>query len=212
MTQPFQLPIYFDLFATFMFALSGALAAVRRGFDLIGLFSLAFVSGVGGGLLRDGIFISDGPPAVVTDERYLYAIGAAGFVGLILRHRISHLGPLIAQVDALGLGAYAVVGAEKALLYGLSFAAAVLIGSINAVGGGLLRDVITREEPLFMKPGQFYAIASITGASLFVALRKFDLLPTSQAALIAVLVTYLIRAAALRFNLRTDPVGREAGS
>lgn len=203
---PFQLPIYLDLFATTMFALAGALAAVRRGYDVIGLFTLAFVSGVGGALLRDGFFIASGPSAVLSDPRYLYAIGAAGGIGLILRHRIARLDPLIAQVDAIGLGAYAVVGSQKAMLFGLNSAAAILIGAINAVGGGLLRDIITREEPLFMKPGQYYAIASITGASSFVAMRQFDLMPTPEAALITVLLTYLIRALAIRFNLHTDPV------
>lgn len=204
---PFHLPIYLDLFATTMFALSGALAAVRRGYDVIGLFTLAFVSGVGGALLRDGFFIASGPSAVLSDPRYLYAIGAAGGMGLILRHRIARLDPLIAQVDALGLGAYAVVGSQKAMLFGLDGAAAILIGAINAVGGGLLRDIITREEPLFMKPGQFYAIASITGAATFVVLRRYDLVPTPEAALITVLLTYLIRAFAIRFNLTTEALG-----
>lgn len=203
---PFQLPIYLDLFATAMFALAGALAAVRRGYDVVGLFTLAFLSGVGGGLLRDGFFISSGPSGVLTDPRYLYAVGAAGGVGLILRHRIAHLGPLIAQVDAIGLGAYAVVGSQKAMLFGLNPPAAILIGAINAVGGGLLRDIVTREEPLFLKPGQFYAIAAIAGASTFVVLRHYDLMPTPEAAAITVLLTYLIRALAIRFNLHTEPV------
>ena len=135
----FQLPVWFDLGATFAFALTGALAAIKRGYDVVGLLSLAIVTSLGGGLIRDGIFLQQGVTPLLTDPRYLYAIGAAALLGLVLGERVNRFHRLIAVVDALGLGAYACFGVQKALLVGLGPTAAVFVGVINAVGGGLLR-------------------------------------------------------------------------
>src|SRR5512137_2050006 len=77
----FILPIYIDLAATFLFGLTGALAALKRGYDWVGLFALAFATAVGGGLIRDGIFISQGPPAVTKDSRYILMVLASAGVG-----------------------------------------------------------------------------------------------------------------------------------
>ena len=105
MQEQFHLPIIFDLGATFIFGITGALAALQRGYDFIGLFALAFESGVGGGLLRDGLFIQQGPPAVTMDPRYLVAITPASLVELLFRHGVTRLTKVIALVDALGLPA-----------------------------------------------------------------------------------------------------------
>ena len=143
LTGQFTLPIQIDLAATFLFGLTGGLAALKRGYDVIGLFALAFVTGVGGGLLRDGLFIQEGPPAVTTDSRYILMILLAGCVaflfrdrvigfnrmigwldtlgigGHFLRTRVVRFNKVIAWLDALGLGAYAVVGVQKSLYAGL---------------------------------------------------------------------------------------------
>ena len=120
MSGDFQLLPAFDLAATGLFALSGALRAVRKGYDVAGLVTLALVAGIGGGLLRDGIFLQEGPPAALVDPRHLIAVGVAaavgGLAGAALERRF-HSTFLV--VDALGLGAYAVVGAQQALTAGL---------------------------------------------------------------------------------------------
>lgn len=202
----FQLPIVFDLGATFIFGVTGALAALRRGYDLVGLFALAFVTAVGGALIRDGIFIQQGPPAVTTDSRYVLAVVLAGFVGVLFRERVQRFTRLIAWLDALGLGVYGVVGVEKSLNAGLSIAAAILVGVINASGGGLLRDVLVREEPLVFKPGQFYVLAALAGCVLFPLLTIHARLPMAQAAVISLVVTFLFRVLAIEFNWRTEPL------
>jgi uncharacterized membrane protein YeiH len=208
MQEQFHLPIIFDIGATFVFGITGALAALQRGYDFIGLFALAFASGVGGGLLRDGLFIQQGPPAVTTDSRYIMAIMAAGLVGLLFRHWVNRLTKVIALVDALGLGAYAVVGIEKSITAGLSIPAAVLVGVINAVGGGLLRDLLVRDEPLLLKPGQFYTLAALGGCLLFVLLTvNFGML-APRAALITIASTFVVRVLAITFNWRTKPLHR----
>jgi uncharacterized membrane protein YeiH len=100
----FDLPIYIDLAATFLFGLTGALAALKRGYDWIGLLALAFATAVGGGLLRDGIFISQGPPVVTKDSRYVLMIVAAAGVCFLLREHVIRFNKVIAWLDALGLG------------------------------------------------------------------------------------------------------------
>ena len=106
--------------------------------------------------------------------------------------------------DALGLGIYAVFGTNKALVYGLSVPVALGIGFINAVGGGLLRDVIAREEPMVFKPGQFYGVVAFVGSGLYVFLHQ--LIPPTIAAILVALVTLVLRYAAIRLNLHSRPI------
>jgi uncharacterized membrane protein YeiH len=206
--ESFQIPILFDLSATFVFGITGALVALRRGYDVIGLFALAFATGVGGGLLRDGLFIQQGPPAVTTDSRYIGVILLAGLVGLFFHGGVKRLTKAIAILDALGLGAYAVVGVQKSLAAGLGIAAAVLVGVINAVGGGLLRDLLVRDEPLLLKPGQFYALAALAGCLLFALLAVYFKMPAPRAGLVTVAATFVFRVLAIQFNWRTPPLYR----
>ena len=203
LSQEFHLPPVFDLGAVFFFALTGALTAMRRGYDFIGLFTIAFVSGLGGALMRDGIFLQGGPPLLTTDARYLIAVAAACLAGWIVGHRLDRFRKLIAVLDAIGLGAYTVVGVQKSLAADLSIPAALMVGAINACGGGLLRDIITREEPLMLKPGQFYVMASLLGGCLFIAGTQYLQLPATAAALTAVGVTFIFRMLAIVFNWRT---------
>jgi uncharacterized membrane protein YeiH len=206
----FDLPVLFDLGATFAFALTGALAAIRRNYDIVGVLALALVSGIGGGLIRDGIFIQQSLTPLLTTPAYIYAITAATIVSLFFRHHVHRFQQLIAWVDALGLGAYAVFGVQKALNAGLPPSAAVLIGVINAVGGGLLRDVLTREEPLVFKPGQFYLLTALVGAVTFIWAAVYFAITATQAALLAMALTFLFRSVTIAFNWRTAPVSSGA--
>lgn len=208
MSPQFVLPIGFDLAATFLFALTGAWAAIRRDYDFVGVAALAFVVGVGGGLVRDAVFLQQGAPAVMQDGWYLWIVGAAVAVGVLLYPLAGRFERLIAVVDAAGLGAYAVVGVQKSLAVGISPTGAVLVGVINAVGGGLIRDVLVREEPLFFKAGQFYALAALAGCILFVLLAEAWDIPTEQAAWTAIVSTFLFRMMAIELNWRTAPVRR----
>ena len=123
----FTLPIEIDLVAIFLFGVTGGLAALKRGYDVIGLFVLTFVTAVGGALIRDGIFIQSGPPVVVADKRYILTILLAGAVAVLFRERVVRYNKVIAVFDALGLGAYAVVGMQKAFQAGMGAPGAVLV-------------------------------------------------------------------------------------
>lgn len=202
----FELPIYFDLGATFLFAVTGALAGVKRGYDIVGVLALALVTGLGGGLIRDGLFLQTSISPLLTHPAYFYVLAPAVLVGAFFGSRIHHFRRVIAVIDALGLGAYAAFGVQKSLLFGLPVPSAVFIGVITAVGGGILRDLLTNEEPQVFKPGQFYLLTAIAGAVTFVFCASILEYSANRAALTAVGLTFVFRVLTITFNWRTAPV------
>jgi uncharacterized membrane protein YeiH len=205
----FSLPPYFDYGATFLWALSGALLGARKGYAIPGILTVAFVSSVGGGLLRDGLFLQNGPPLVLRSQGYLLLIALAALLILISGARIQRLRrlPLIlALVDALGLGAYAVVGMNLALAAGLSLPGVVLVGMVNAVGGGILRDVLLRREPSMFLPGTLEESLALLGCLLFVAMVKGRATDQLPAAWITIGVIAALRLLAIRYGIRSRPL------
>jgi uncharacterized membrane protein YeiH len=133
---------------------------------------------------------------------------AALAIAAVAQRFIARLEMLIVYVDALAIGVYAVYGANKSQIAGMPPEAAVLVGLCNAVGGGLLRDVLVREEPLLLKPGQIYFLATLVGCAGFVLLTDRYGVETDTAAWIAIAVTVLLRLLAIRFNWTTRAFGR----
>jgi uncharacterized membrane protein YeiH len=210
-TAEFQLPVLFDLSATFLFAVTGALAAIRKRYDLVGILVLSFVTGLGGALLRDGLFLQSGPPAVVSDGRYLAAVLAGAGVGAYFARHLHRLRLVFVVADALALGFYAVVGAQKSLAAALPLLSATLVGVVNAVGGGVLRDVLVREEPLVFKPGEFYAVAALAGCSLFVVLTAWLGVSAPGAAPAAIALAFAVRLLSIRLGWRTGALWDDEG-
>lgn len=202
-SDAFQLPIAFEIVAAFFIALTGCLAGIRRGYDIVGVIALASISAVGGAVIRDGVFLQTDLPAVVKNPVYLYSILAAIVVGKIVGERMEKFGRFLAIMDAIGLAAYAVFGTQKAILYDVAPVVAIFIGVINACGGGLIRDIITREEPLVFKPGQFYVLASVVGAVLFVVLTAFTPLNSFVSGITASILCVLFRLLAIKLNWKT---------
>lgn len=201
----FLLPLEFDLCATFIGAVTGAWAASRRGYDLVGVCVIAFVSSVGGGLLRDALFLMQ-IPVVMQHSQYLWTILAAVALGILTFRYSERFTDLFAYTDALALGVYGIYGANRALIAGLSPEAAIVVGACNAVGGGLLRDILVREEPLLFKPRHLYTLAALAGIMIFVALSHRYGMDTYQAAWIGIFVTLAMRLAAIRFGWKTHAV------
>lgn len=155
-----------DFVGTFVFALSGAVAAVRRDLDLFGVLVLSFVAASTGGIVRD-VLIGAVPPAMLVNWAYL---SIAVFAGLLTFCRPSLVGKLRSPVqlfDAAGLALFAVTGAQKALLYGLDAPMAALLGMLTGIGGGMARDVLLREIPTVLR-ADLYAVAALAGASIVV--------------------------------------------
>ncbi len=152
-----------NLAGTFVFGLSGGLAAVRARLDLFGVVVLAAVVGLAGGVLRD--LLIGTPPATFRDWRYLAVTAAAGLVCFVAGRALERLERSVMVFDALGLGLFAVTGATKALEFGLGPVQAVVLGAITGVGGGMLRDVLLREVPTVLREG-LYAVPALMGAAV----------------------------------------------
>ena len=204
-TAQFQLPIQFELAAVFLFAMTGALLAIEQRYDYVGVFVLALISAVGGGLVRDAFFLPQGPPLVLKDARYMYAVAAAALICLIFGTHLNRFRQVFLLVDALGLGIYAVVGTERALGFGLEALPAAFVGLASAVGGGVLRDTLTRKETLLFRPGEFYILAAAVGLAVFLLLPEWTDVPAGQAALWSIATTFLLRLASVSFNWQTRP-------
>jgi uncharacterized membrane protein YeiH len=201
----FLLPLQFDLAATFLAALAATWAACRRSYDLVGVCMLALVGSCGGGLLRDAVFLRQ-IPVVMQHSEYLLTI-LAGVLAALLTHRYAErFVNLFAYTDAISLGVYGIYGANRALIAGLSPEAAVIVGVCNAVGGGLIRDVLVAEEPIMFKPGQLYSLAALIGCVVFVLLSHVYGFETQRAAWTAIFLTVAMRLAAIRFNWTTHAV------
>jgi uncharacterized membrane protein YeiH len=204
--QSLGLPVAIDLGATVLFSITGAMVAIRRHYDFVGVFVLALACGLGGGLLRDGLFIQNGPPAAMRDGSYMIAVLAGCVVAIMFHKHVKRLSTPFLIFDALGTGAYGVVGASKAFEAGLAIPACIFVGVVNAVGSGLIRDVLVREEPLMLKPGQFYVIASLLGVSGFGLLTRFFHVPLVVSAISAIAITFVFRLLAVFFDWKTRSV------
>src|SRR3954447_18340098 len=182
------------------------MVAIRRHYDLIGLFVLALACGLGGGLLRDGVFIQSGPPAAMRNGGYIIMVAMGCMAAILFFPHVERLSKPFLIIDALGTAAYGVVGASKASEAGLAIPACMFVGLVNAAGSGLIRDVLVREEPLFFKPGQFYAIASFLGVITFTVLAVFVRAPVVFSALLGIAITFVIRLLAIVLNWQTRSV------
>ena len=206
-TEP-ALLVSLDLAGTFTYALNGGLTAVRAArLDIAGVVTLAMVSGLGGGIIRD-ILLGALPPATFSDWRYLAVAAAGGLAAFGLSSRLIRLATLITVLDAAGLGLFAVTGASKALGLGLGAASAVILGAITGVGGGTLRDVLLGQIPSVLRRG-LYVIPALCAAVITVAAARAGIygLP---AAVGAVLACFLIRILGVRYDLNA-PMAPEPG-
>lgn len=156
-----------DLAGTFAFAISGAVAARNRGLDWFGVIVVAFAVACGGGVLRD-LCIGAVPPAGLADWRYLAVALGAAFMTMGANAWVIRLAHPVILFDTVGLGIFAVTGAQKAMLYGHNAEVAVLLGLVTAVGGGVLRDVLLNRVPVILER-EIYALAALLGAVIEVA-------------------------------------------
>lgn len=167
-----------DLAGTFAFAISGAVAARDRGLDWFGVVVIAFTVACGGGVLRD-LCIGAVPPAGLTDWRYLAVAMAASFMTMAANTLVVRLAHPVVLFDSLGLGLFAVTGAQKAMIFGHNAEVAVLLGVVTAVGGGVTRDVLLNRVPVILER-EIYASAALVGAGIEVAGERLGWVTTGR--------------------------------
>jgi uncharacterized membrane protein YeiH len=213
----FQVPVLFDYVATFTWAVSGAVVAIRRRYDITGVFVVALLAAIGGGLLRDAIFLNR-TPVFLVNPAYLSLVFAATITTavftLYLRKLIGTglIQKIVDYIDALGTPAFAVFGMQLAEDAGLPLIAIVFVGVTNGVAGGLLRDVVVRDVPALLRPGQFASLTLLAACGLYLLLTlQSDMQPT-RAAWITVGSFFVARVLSIRFNWQTRSVwDEEAG-
>lgn len=188
---------FLDLAGTAAFAISGAAAARERGLDWFGVIAIAFAVACGGGLLRD-ICIGAVPPAGLTDWRYLAVAMAAALTTLAANAWVVRLARPVIFFDSLGVGLFAVTGAQKTMAFGHNVELAVLLGAVTAVGGGVIRDVLLNRVPVILTR-EIYASAALVGASIEVACARLEWFPGVRT-WIALIACFGLRYLSLHFN------------
>jgi uncharacterized membrane protein YeiH len=200
-----------DLTGTFVFGLNGALTAVRAArLDVVGVVTLGMMTALGGGVIRD-VVIGAIPPATFRDWRYFALALGGGLIAFVLSRWLARLETPITVLDAIGLSVFAVIGASKAVEFGLGIAPAVLLGVVTAVGGGTIRDTLVGQIPTVLR-SELYAIPALVAATITVATIRLDVygLP---AALAAAAVCFVIRMIGVRFDLNAPrPPGADEDS
>jgi len=189
-------PPAWDLLATFGGAMSGGLVAVRRKFDIVGVLMMAVVCGMGGGMIRDVLLQKYGI-AALSDNRYLLVAVGAALVAFFFASVVHKLKTPIFYVNAISLGLFVVVGADKALRAGLTLLPAILLGTITATGGGVVRDLLSDEVPSVMRPGALYATAALLGSSVYVLSVSWLGVVKEFAALFAITLAVVLRLVAV---------------
>ena len=184
-----------DLGGTFVFAISGAVAAVNRRLDIFGILVLSFVTGNVGGITRD-VLIGAVPPTALTDIRYLLVSILAGLITFFWYSGVDRLRTPVLLFDAAGLAFFAVAGTQKAIEFGLGPVASALLGMLSGIGGGMTRDVLLSEIPQVLR-SDFYAVAALAGASMVVVGNGLGL-PYGVSALAGGIVCFGLRFMAIR--------------
>ncbi|MFD4788158.1 trimeric intracellular cation channel family protein [Streptomyces sp. NPDC058459] len=190
-----------DVIGIFVFAISGALLAIRKNFDVFGMAVLAEVTALGGGLFRD-LIIGAVPPAAFTDLGFFVTPLLATVMVFFLHPHVERIQAAVLVFDAAGLGLFCVTGTTKAYSHGLGLTASATLGLATAVGGGVLRDVLANEVPSLLRwDRDLYAVPAIVGAGMVVLCIRFDAL-TSVTSGLAAAVAFALRLLAMKYHWR----------
>ncbi|MCI2419900.1 trimeric intracellular cation channel family protein [Saccharopolyspora sp. K220] len=195
-----------DLIGIFAFALSGALLAVRKRFDAVGIAVLAEATALGGGLFRD-LVIGAVPPVAFTNIAYFITPLIAAAVVFFWHPRLARIRRFVLVFDAVGLGVFCVAGSIKALNFGMHPLPAVALGAATAIGGGAIRDLLAGEIPALLHPkSEIYAVPALLGSALVSIMAVAGVLTPITSAL-AALLAIVVRLLALRYGWRA-PLAR----
>lgn len=194
-----------DLFGTAVFAVTGAVQGVRHHLDIFGVTVLACCVGVGGGMIRDCI-IGSVPVAALHNQQYIIICIISGLITYVTaRHWIKKRN-IVKICDAVGLGVFTAIGAEKGAQMVPGFTGTVLCGVFTSIGGGIIRDVFTGRIPVVLK-SDFYATASLIGGTVYYILNCFEVAFFLRFSVVSLLVT-AIRLLAICYKVQLPAAGR----
>jgi uncharacterized membrane protein YeiH len=192
-----------DLIGTFAFAISGALVASKKDFDLFGVLIIAFVTAVGGGMTRD-IMINAHPINWIGDLNYIWTIIGAVVFTFLFKSKIAPLSKTMFLFDTIGIGVFTLLGVQKGLSYDLHPFIAIAMGMVSSVIGGVIRDVLTNEVPLIFKK-EVYASACLVGGGVYL-LTNYLQIPESLQFFATVGTVITIRLFAVLYKLELPKI------
>lgn len=198
---------FFDIFGTFIFAVTGAVKGVKNRLDILGVIVFAITVGCAGGMLRD-VLLGATPVAFFNNSIYLIVCVLAGILVFIISPKAIGKWSIIIYFDAIGLGVFTSIGCAKALELGVGPAGVIISGVFTAVGGGIIRDVFSKEIPMVFT-SDFYASASIVGSLMYLLLSK-STLSSNSLLWISAVITIVARIIGYKCNLKL-PVARMSG-
>lgn len=196
-----QVPSFLDTTAIIVGAMVGAMGATRKGLDVLGVLIIAFCTGIGGGLIRD-ILLQNGIPVILQNPNYQLFACVGAFVGLFFAKGASKFTPVYDALDTFMIGVWVLLGCGKALDLGLSLISVVFVGTIAAVGGALLKDVLCHDMPSIVQPGYWYTLAAFFSATSFAVMLNYNV-RLDVAQVIAVAVAASARIISVKFKIRT---------
>jgi uncharacterized membrane protein YeiH len=199
--------LFLDYAGVAVFAATGALAASRKQLDFIGFLFFAGITGVGGGTVRD--LILGVPVFWVLNHNYLAVCAVMAALVYMTAHLFESRYKLLLWLDAIGLSAYCVFGAWKALSVTDSALVAVIMGMLTATFGGILRDQLAGEPSVLLRP-EIYVSAAMAGAVIF-TVADLAGLPLLAAAALAFMAAFVVRGGALRFGWSFPPYRARPG-
>jgi uncharacterized membrane protein YeiH len=187
----------FDLLGTAAFAISGALAAIDKKYDVFGVIFVAFITALGGGTTRD-MMLGITPVSWMQDLTYFYVVMTAVAVTFLLSSKIMKWRKTLFLFDSIGLGVFTIAGMQKAIEVGLNWELAIMMGVISATLGGIFRDVFNGEKPLILQK-EIYATACFAGGLLLALLSWLGAEPLISVP-VTILTIILIRILAVRYR------------
>jgi len=157
-----------NLIGIFAFALSGALVGVQREFDIVGMAVLATATALGGGIIRD-LQLGDTPPTALRNLWWLALPLIATVVTFFFHPVVNRMRRTVLVLDAIGLGVFCASAAAKASAFGVGALAAIMLGTITGIGGGIIRDLLAGEVPAVLrKDSKLYAVPAVLGSTFVV--------------------------------------------
>ena len=198
------IPFWLELAAALTGGLSGAMSAVRARYDIFGVACIAIITGLAGGIMRDillqnyGIYAFQKPTLII-------ACAIAGVVVFYFGKLATYLDPIVDLLDNLSVALWAVISVSKSLSAGLDIIPSIILGTITAVGGGILRDICMNREPEAFQAGALYGSAALVGCIVYALMSQNHILD-NYAALSCVVLVLGLRYASLFFGWRTKPV------
>ena len=198
---------FIDIIGTAAFSISGVFAAMEKKLDIFGVFIIAFMTAIGGGMIRD-VIIGDLPVSWIRTSNYSLVIFLSASIAILFRGLIHNYEKLLTFFDSLGLGFFTLVGIQKGMAFDFSIGFCIALGTITACFGGLVRDITLNQIPhIFHK--EIYATACIVGGLLYFLLLETPL-PGEMVDFISIATIVIIRLLAVRYNLRLPNIYRSS--